>query len=168
MAGGGGNVAGAQAGDSSVYSKLALNFFYLCFADEGLAVHSAMEALKTFNKKSVSHSGTPKDVLMVSELLVTLKNMRKKIARGKLSEISNQSSPNWTMESPETFAHWKTFLKNFDSESEVVLILRYVLNFSIDVIAQALKVPKGTVYFRIGRGLEFMALQERSNLKEKE
>jgi DNA-directed RNA polymerase specialized sigma24 family protein len=63
---------------------------------------------------------------------------------------------------------WKEFIQKKDVEEHiVVLTLRYLLGFEINVISAGLDVPEGTVLHRIGRGLEdfgqFEASRKRSS-----
>jgi DNA-directed RNA polymerase specialized sigma24 family protein len=69
----------------------------------------------------------------------------------------NPAKSDWKSPDTEALGSWKDYLRRSDPKSAEALVLHYILNYSVDDISKALSVPEGTIYFRLGRGLEAFA-----------
>jgi hypothetical protein len=134
--------------------EAALNYFYFLLMDEAAALACALRAIKASEKISRSSlKTTPPEHVLIMTLSGTLKKKMKK----KWSHSGSPPKSDWKPPSSESLAVWKEYLRRSDPDSAEALVLRYILGFSVKTISEALSVPEGTVYFRIGRGLEAFA-----------
>jgi DNA-directed RNA polymerase specialized sigma24 family protein len=134
--------------------EAALNYFYFLLMDEGAALACALRAIKLSEKMSKSN---PKTSSPEHVLIMTLSETLKKKMKKKWPRRGSPPKSDWKPPSSEILAVWKEYLRRSDPDSAEALVLRYILGFSITTISEALSVPEGTVYFRIGRGLEAFA-----------
>ena len=94
----------------SAHSQLALNFFFLLFTDEALAITGAARTIKSFKKKQSKTDLAP-DVLLVSEILKTYRKLKRKIHKKNVAGTHSLTQSQWVIPKPSIFAEWKEFLK---------------------------------------------------------
>jgi hypothetical protein len=138
-------------------TKLALNFYYFLLCDEALAIMAATRAMKTFKKISAKLPEANKDILLVKELVRHFNKIKTKMNSSKLGGALTVAKSEWEIPKAVPFSQWKEYIKKSDGLCDDVLVLRYILNFPTNVIAEAMNVPEGTVLFRLGRGLEVLS-----------
>ncbi len=133
--------------------EAALNYFYFLLLDEDVALHSALRALRAFQKNSKTLKEAEADQALIKEMSALFQKYLKKNHRAK----SNPAKSEWKVLNSDSLAAWKEYVRRSESESSEVLVLRYILNYSVGDISKALGIPEGTIYFRLGRGLEAFA-----------
>lgn len=141
---------------TSAHAKLALNFFFLLLTDEPLAITAASQAIDGFRKKLEIEKNTG-EALLISEMLKTLEKIKSKSKYKQVVGSHSLPSSEWKVPHPQSLSRWKEYLHKSDGQSEIVLVLRYALDVPVKVISDAMKIPEGTVMYRIGRGLELLA-----------
>ncbi|MBK9293855.1 MAG: hypothetical protein IPM57_05325 [Oligoflexia bacterium] len=112
-----------------------------------------MKKCKKFKKTGLNQV----DFLKI--LISDYEKIKSKIKNKNLIGAHQLTKSQWNQVDPTKLIKWKHFIKNADSQLEVVLALRYLLNVPNDIISQAMDVPKGTVLYRIGRGLEQLSIK---------
>lgn len=138
------------------YTKLALNFYFFLLGDEPLAITAANQTIQKI-KKSKEQNLPVSAFLKI--MLADYTKIKKKIKNKKIIGHHQLERSQWSLISAAKMAKWKSFLRTGDSQQEIVLALRYLLNISTEDIAVALEVPKGTVLYRLGRGLELLSVK---------
>jgi DNA-directed RNA polymerase specialized sigma24 family protein len=130
--------------------EAALNYFYFLTMDESAAVNLSLKTVRQVQRK-IKSDPTPK----VNQLLIKVMahQLRKMHSRHFLMGSTLPKS-DWKISNSEIYSQWKQFLRHSDIDSSETLVLRYILKFPVDVIAQGLEIHEGTIYFRLGKGLE--------------
>lgn len=142
---------------TSAHAKLALNFFFLLLSDEPLAITAASQAIHGYKKKLEIEKNSG-EALLISEMLKTLAKIKSKAKYKQVVGSHSLPSSEWKVPQPQSLSRWKEYLHKSDGQSEVVLVLRYVLDVPVKVISEAMRIPEGTVMYRIGRGLELLSI----------
>jgi len=135
---------------NEAHYEAALNYFYFLLMDEGTSLHSALRAVQAVQKKHKSGQGREIDQALIKEMSSLLQKALKKYQTPR----GNPAKSDWKAPSHEALAAWKDYLRRSEPESAEALVLRYILNYPVKDISKALSVPEGTIYFRLGRGLE--------------
>lgn len=135
---------------NEAHYEAALNYFYFLLMDEGPSLHSALRAVKAVQKKQKAAQGREIDQALIKEMSSILQKILKKGQPPK----GNPAKSDWKAPNSEALGSWKDYLRRSEPESAEALVLRYILNYSVKDISKALSVPEGTIYFRLGRGLE--------------
>jgi hypothetical protein len=131
----------------------ALNFFYFLLQDEGMALNAAFRTIKLVDKKLRKNPNAN-----IEPLLIACQSMiLKKVIGKKWSPLGKPPRSDWKTLHLQSLGLWKEYLRNADLEFAEALVLKYILKFEVKEIAKGLDIPEGTVYFRIGRGLEALA-----------
>ena len=138
---------------TSAHAKLALNFFYLLLTDEPLAITAASQAIESFKKKQGVEKNSG-EALLIREMLKTLEKIKSKAKYNQVVGSHSLPSSEWQIPHPQALARWKEYLHKSDGQSDVVLVLRFALEVPVKIISEAMKVPEGTILFRMGQGLE--------------
>lgn len=143
---------------TEAHYRAVLNFFYFLLLDEQAAVNAAVKTIATAQKFLKDDSQKNKDVILIQTMVRILDKYRHKYVSKALPAGRTSIPSEWDIPKPESLVLWKEFLRRGDMDMADVLVLRYILRYPPAVIAEALNVPEGTVFFRIGRGLEFFAV----------
>ena len=130
-----------------------LNFFYFLLLDETTALVASQKAVQLAEKMNRKDSKTKVEVTLTRAMVRTLKKYQTR----KVLNLHSPISSEWKIPKKDYFVAWKEFMRKSDVDQSLILVLRYILNYDVKIIAQALDVPEGTVYFRLGRGLENFA-----------
>ena len=129
-----------------------LNFFYFLLLDEGLALNAAYKATKIAQKKLVEIEPAQADRVLIS-VMSGLFHKYKKHHR-TLHSVLQPPKSDWKTPNRDYLGAWKEYMRRSTDDSPETLVLHYVLNYPISTISKGLEIPEGTLYFRIGRGLE--------------
>lgn len=130
--------------------EAALNYFYFLTLDEPVAVQLAIKTIQNLKKKIKSQPQAKIECLLIAELSIQL---RRPMHRHFLLS-SSLPKKRWKIKHPEVFSKWKEYFRHGDLDFSETLVLKYILKFSVADIAQAIGTPEGTIYFRLGKGLE--------------
>ena len=134
----------------ALLEKIAF-FYYLVFLDESkslTATASTMRSLRHFQGKRASN-----------ETAVVVRQLEKQIKRAKKSTIP--SSLSFTAGSLVTndemeWGPWFEFRKSADEREFRTVVYSTILKFSDQAIAEGMRLPLGTVRYRVGRGLRIL------------
>ena len=135
---------------SEAHYESALNFFFFLLLDEEASLHCALRVIKGTQKKSKNRDIKKIETLLIGQMAGELRRALKKEQRAP----TPLPKSDWKPPSQDDFATWKDFLRRAEMDSAEALVLRFILNYPVETIAEALEVPEGTIYFRLGRGLE--------------
>jgi DNA-directed RNA polymerase specialized sigma24 family protein len=138
---------------SEAHYSAALNYFFFLLSDEALALSAAYKSIKHAQKYFKKHPESDVDRVAIAAMHAVLEKFH-----GRLREPSSPPpESNWRVPNREYLALWREHMRKVDLHSCEALVLRYILGFKAQIISDALNVPEGTVYYRIGRGLEAFA-----------
>jgi DNA-directed RNA polymerase specialized sigma24 family protein len=135
---------------TEAHYRAVLNFFYFLLLDEGMAISAAFKTMKQVQKITAKKESPPVNVALIKTMCAILDKYKEK-------QIAGAGTPphsDWKSSKQEYLVAWKEFMRRSELPVSVALVLRYILDYSPQLIAQALEIPEGTVYFRLGRGLE--------------
>jgi hypothetical protein len=133
-----------------------LNFFYFLLLDEGLALNAAYKSVKIMqNRMTDLRSQEKADAILISVISEVFHKYKKRHAT--LHSVVQPPKSDWKTPSRESVGAWKEYMRRSTDEAPETMVLHYILNFPVAVISEGLNIPEGTVYFRLGRGLEGFA-----------
>jgi DNA-directed RNA polymerase specialized sigma24 family protein len=135
---------------SEAHYEAALNYFYFLLMDEGSSLQCALRTVRLFQKKLKRNPNLNVDQLLISVMSAVLHQAYKK----QFVVTSSTPKSDWKTPNSDTLASWREYLKRSEPDSAEALVLRHILGYPVKVISEALSVPEGTIYFRLGRGLE--------------
>lgn len=129
-----------------------LNFFYFLLLDEGLALNASYKTAKiaqTKLKEIPQSQSTPALIAVMSDVFHKYQKRH--------DFLKNSTQPpksDWKVPNRDSMGAWREYMKHATDDSPETLVLRYILEYPVETIAEGLGIPEGTVYFRLGRGLE--------------
>jgi len=135
---------------TEAHYRAVLNFFYFLLQDEGMSISASFKTIKQIQKTISKNEYLLLDVVVIKTMYEVL---NKYLEKHKMSAGAPPRS-DWKSPKPEYLIAWKEFMRRSEMPSSIALVLRYILDYPPNVIAEALEVPIGTIYFRLGRGLE--------------
>lgn len=143
---------------SEFIEKLAL-FFYFCFLDEAKAQTYTVQTLKKLNQNKIQKlvqegSSSNPSIVLVRATQAMLAKKSKNIKPTSLAFSSDY------IELPphSNWGPWFEFRKKANEEEVQAVLYAKILKLSEDDIAAGLKVPLGTVRYRIGQGLRLLGV----------
>lgn len=131
----------------ALLEKIAL-FYYLVFLDETKAMAATSRTMRSF-RHGQKKRGSSENAAIVRELE---KQFKKTKASTKPSSLSFTAGALVTTDEVE-WGPWFEFRKTADDREFRTVVYSAILKFSDQVIADGMKVPVGTVRYRVGRGL---------------
>ena len=134
----------------------ALNYFYFLLMDESASLQCALRTIRLFQKKLKQNPTLKADSLLISVMSAVLHRAYKK----QFVVTSATPKSDWKTPDADTLSSWREYLKRSEPDSAEALVLRHILGYTVKQIAEALLVPEGTIYFRMGRGLEVFAAEK--------
>lgn len=133
--------------------EAVLKFFYFLLLNEATTLGVAFRTIKSIKKEVTKQPNIQMDIVMISNMVENLD----KYHSSRIPLVSNPSKSDWKIPKPQYLVAWREFLRNCDRQYTVVLVLRYILGYPAEIIAEGMNIPTGTVFFRLNRGLEIMA-----------
>ncbi len=128
--------------------KHFLNFFFLLFLDEDLAIECTSKALKVYSKSKKKNDIALHSI--ISAMHVVGLKYRKKFTSFR-SHIGHGANIQITVDVP--FAKWLEVQRTLTFEELEILIWREVQGFSIQDISAAISLTQGTLKFRLNQAL---------------
>lgn len=136
--------------EDSHYASI-LNFFYFLLLDEGLAINASYKTAKMIQKK-LKEPIEGVDHVLISTMSEVFHKYQKR--HDSLKTSTQPPKSDWKIPDLDAMGAWKEFMRRATDDSPEALVLRYVLQYPVKTISEGLNIPEGTVYFRLGRGLE--------------
>ncbi len=134
--------------EETTATRLFLNFFFLLYLDEDLAIECTAKALRHFTKMRRQQKVTLTAV--IASMHVISHKYRSKFTSFR-SHIGYGQNVQIAPELP--FAKWLEIQRTLTFEELQVLIWREVLGFEAAEIANAIQISHGTLKFRLNQAL---------------
>ncbi len=134
--------------EEAIATRLFLNFFFLLYLDEDLAIECTAKALRQFLKIRRQHKITL--MAVISAMHTTSLKYRSRFTSFR-SHIGYGQNVRIGPDLP--FSKWLEIQRTLTFEELQVLIWREVLGFETDEIANAILISEGTLKFRLNQAL---------------
>lgn len=138
---------------TETHYRALLNFYFFLLVNEGMTVAVSHRAANYVQKQLTKEPSQKIELLLIRTMVKFLEKYRS----SRIHVGGTPPKSDWKVKNSQFVVGWKEFLRTCESQYSVILVLRYLLSYQPQIISEALDIPVGTVYFRLGRGLEAMA-----------
>ena len=136
---------------TEAHYQAVLKFFYFMLLDESLALAAALDTVKRIQTLLKKAPTLKMELLLIDTMQAVLVRYRK---RQRHLVLTTPAKSEFKISNLDHLVRWKEFMKKSDDQINETLVLRYILDYTPDLIAEGLGVPVGTVFYRIRHGLE--------------